>query len=741
MGENSSDRDAVELLADEFLARRRRGERPTVEDYAARHPDLAEAIRAAFLAMALVDDLGTELDAANHGALGPRVPPPGRVGDYRVLREVGRGGMGVVYEAEQVSLGRRVALKILSAAVASDRTGLARFRREARAAARLHHTNIVPVFVVGQDGEVVFYAMQFIEGQGLDAVIDRLAGLRAGPRETERAADCAASRRDEQVCLLAESVLGGRLSTDDPEARRDGVTAVAAVPADEAGLAPLPGPGPPDPSRGIPPPFADPSGGRTSFFRGVAQIGRQAAQGLAHAHARGIVHRDVKPSNVLLDTDGVVWITDFGLAKAEEEGLTRTGDILGTIRYMAPERFRGEGDARADVYALGLTLYELVTLRPAFDSFDRLRLVERINAEEPPRPRVIDARIPRDLETVVLKAIDKDPRRRYQTAGDLAEELHRFLAGEPIRARRVGELEALWKWARRRPAVATLGAALLLLFAALLGLGAWSYLRINQALTTAKEERQKALGLSRKEAEARKSAEHDRSDALVARNEALSETYHALLSETRALRLAREQGWRDDALGNLVRLATLPTALKDFYKLRTEAAACFGHLDSRVVAAFGDDDRKVNFWAIAYSPDGKTLALGDSDTSDLILWAVGQGQAGDRVRRAGGMAPFAFRPDGSCLAYGAPGNRVAFHPLRPGGAVPVSLKGPKPALALAFTGPEAGSRWPGARSTTRHPSPPWSSRRSRCSGSGAVARRGRLMALSTSPLITRPRWP
>ena len=181
----------------------------------------------------------------------------------------------------------------------------------------------------------------------------------------------------------------------------------------------------------------DTSGRRQPFFRSVAQIGRQAAQGLAHAHARGIVHRDIKPSNLLLDTAGVVWITDFGLAKDDDDGLTATGEILGTLRYMAPERFRGEGDARADIYALGLTLYELLTLRPAYDSSDRLKLIESIKAEEPARPRSLDGRIPRDLETIVLKAIDKDPERRYATAGAMAEDLRRFLADEPIRARQV----------------------------------------------------------------------------------------------------------------------------------------------------------------------------------------------------------------------------------------------------------------------------------------------------------------
>src|SRR6185437_8497132 len=133
--------------------------------------------------------------------------------------------------------------------------------------------------------------------------------------------------------------------------------------------------------------------GRRAFYRSLAHIGRQVAGGLAYAHARGIVHRDIKPSNLLLDTEGVVWISDFGLAKGDDEGLTESGDVVGTLRYLAPERFRGQADARADIYALGLTLYELLTLRPAFDSADRLRMIEQINTVEPRKPRTVDAQV------------------------------------------------------------------------------------------------------------------------------------------------------------------------------------------------------------------------------------------------------------------------------------------------------------------------------------------------------------
>ena len=355
--------------------------------------------------------------------------------------------MGVVYEAEQISLGRRVALKVLPRQASGDRMVQERFRREARAAARLHHTNIVPVYEVGQDGDVRFYAMQFIQGQGLDAVITELRRLRdrAGSEPRIRAASEGQSLRPRgehsrqgidgptlgegvEVSAVLRSILTGRF---DPGGR--GPELVEASPSMLAralagGLATPTGTGTESraagsdpaltrteiesatagdttgPERAHPPApalssSASPSSssailpggtqlssvesGRRAFFRSLAQIGRQVAGGLAYAHARGIVHRDIKPSNLLLDTEGVVWIADFGLAKGDDEGLTQSGDILGTIRYMAPERFRGEGDARADVYALGLTLYELLTLRPGFDSSDRLKLIEQIKTEEP----------------------------------------------------------------------------------------------------------------------------------------------------------------------------------------------------------------------------------------------------------------------------------------------------------------------------------------------------------------------
>ncbi len=196
----------------------------------------------------------------------------------------------------------------------------------------------------------------------------------------------------------------------------------------------------------------------------MARIGVQVADALAYAHRQGILHRDVKPSNLLLDLQGTVWVTDFGLAKAEgTDELTHTGDIVGTIRFMAPERFEGKSLPQSDVYGLGLTLYEMLTLRPAFDDTNKGRLIDRVLHEPPRPPCKLDPRVPRDLETIVLKCLAKDPRERYATAEALAEDLRRFLADRPIHARRATAAEQAWRWCRRNPWLAGLSAAVLLL--------------------------------------------------------------------------------------------------------------------------------------------------------------------------------------------------------------------------------------------------------------------------------------
>jgi len=511
-------------LVEEYLVRLRRGERPSIAEYARRHPELAEQINEMFPTLGLVElfkpDSGevTDLPSSDPAVTCTGLPLK-QLGDFRILREVGRGGMGVVYEAEQETLGRHVALKVLPWHVALDDTTLERFRREARAAARLHHTNIVPVFEVGQEGDICFYAMQFIQGQGLDLVIEELRRLRdesgrepsaknrprfPPPPGEESPVPRIPSLPARQVSQVARSLVTGRFASEPPNPdamdpklapSRPSVSAGTAVlidgiETDATGATIVPGAvptagavaGPSVSSSAVLPGGAQLStveSGRRPYHLGVARIGQQAAQALAYAHARGIVHRDIKPSNLLLDTAGIVWLTDFGLAKDEAHGLTDSNAVVGTLRYMAPERFRGQADARADIYALGLTLYELLALQPAFELGDRLQLVEQIKSADPKPPRAIDARIPRDLETIVLKAIDKEPARRYQNAMELADDLRRFTDDQPILARKSTPLERMRRWHRRNPAVAALlWTLLVVLSSGLVGM-TWLYRRAD----------------------------------------------------------------------------------------------------------------------------------------------------------------------------------------------------------------------------------------------------------------------
>ncbi len=691
MFSSSRDYGRFDELAQEFAERFRRGERPSLQEYVDRLPEMADEIREMFPAM-------VEVERADGDARGDWVSPPplashlSQIGDYQILREVGRGGMGVVYEAEQISLGRRVALKILPAHVTGDRRALERFHREAKAAARLHHTNIVPVFEVGRDRDVSFYAMQLIQGQGLDQVIDELQRLRdpgriananaatspesLEPPETgshaRRAASAILKKRD--LTRMAESLLGGRMPADglgspatgspaiDPPAERGFVATerfdLEAASSQEPGLTvgdrPPSAPGSASISSAVLPggkhvSEVDTTGRRQPFFRSVAQIGRQAAQGLAHAHSRGIVHRDIKPSNLLLDTDGIVWITDFGLAKADEDGLTASGDLLGTLRYMAPERFRGAGDARADVYALGLTLYELLTLRPAYESTDRLKLIEKVKNEEPVRPRSIDNRIPRDLETIVLKAIEKEPGARYASADALAEDLRRFLADEPIKARQVSTTERYWRWARRNPAIAVLGGVLtaVLVAVSIGSLSAATYFR----------------GLAESERLAKLRSQLDNKTAIDAQKQAIRERdrsgrLSAGLALEKGIALA-EEGHADRGLmWMLEALKSAPESAEGFRKVaRWNLGAWLGqvHKTVRILDLSGRPKSAY----LDFSPNGKSFAtasnaLDQSIATPIELWETASGRRLASFPAA--FAPFAFGPDGKILVANA-GNR------------------------------------------------------------------------------------
>jgi eukaryotic-like serine/threonine-protein kinase len=451
----------LEDLLEEFAARLNAGEAPDVEAFAAAHPQHAERLRRVLPTMRVLLDLGNSAGKAE--VAGEAL---GTLGDYRILREAGKGGMGVVYEAEQVSLGRRVALKVLPAATTLDGRQLQRFQNEARAAACLQHEHIVPVYGVGCERGVHFYAMQFIEGWTLEAVI---RALRAG-----RPAD------------------GASLPTPPRPGEPTGDrTAVDGAAAPALGAAP-----------------AQPGPVGREHFRWAAEWGGQAAEALEHAHQLGIVHRDIKPANLMIDPRGKLWVTDFGLARiAAEPGLTVTGHLVGTLRYMSPEQAQarhGLVDHRADIYSLGVTLYELLTLRPAFDGQDPHELLRRVAAAEPPAPRRLNPAIPRDLETVVLRATARAPGQRYGTAQELADDLRRYLNGEPVRARRPTLAERASRWARRHRLLVAAAAAVLFVAALAAAVVAAVSLRAEQDTreALAREERHRITA----EAHSRKAA-------------------------------------------------------------------------------------------------------------------------------------------------------------------------------------------------------------------------------------------
>jgi predicted Ser/Thr protein kinase/tetratricopeptide (TPR) repeat protein len=361
----------IDALAEELIERLRAGETPTAAEYVARHPELEDEIEELFPTLLMVERAAQRSRSSTPSPVVHAGPAPTRLGDFRIVREVGRGGMGVVYEAVQESLGRRVALKLLSTGGASPKAR-ERFQREAQAAATLHHTNIVQVFGVGAQDGALYYVMQFIEGRSLEDLI-------------------------------------------------------------QAGEAPL-------------------------DARRAAQVAEQIAEGLAHAHAQGVLHRDVKPANVMIDARDTAWIMDFGLAKVlgAEDGITETGDVLGTVRYLPPERLEGRADERGDVYGLGLTLYELLTGVRAFPSSERGDVLRLIRDVGPAAPRGLRPDLPRDLETIVLKAIAREHGERYASAGALRDDLRRWLEDRPIAARRAGPLERGWRWCRRNRALAAL---------------------------------------------------------------------------------------------------------------------------------------------------------------------------------------------------------------------------------------------------------------------------------------------
>jgi WD40 repeat protein/serine/threonine protein kinase len=623
----------AEVVA-EITDRLHAGEPVDVEEYARRHPDLADRLRRLVSAMQVLDHFHSSAapgGPASEG--GEREMLSGTLGDFRLIREVGRGGMGVVYEAEQESLGRRVALKVLRRLPGQDARMLARFRRESRAAAQLHHSNIVPVFEVGQQGELCYYAMQFIRGQALDEVFRELRRLRSGgtPGAIQEAAVPPGPLAQALRTGSFEPASSACATMDFEPPPASAATMVVPQPAEPAAALP-------DSSE-----LSSVTSDYQRYCRNVARLGLQAAEALAYAHGRGIIHRDIKPANLLLDNTGVLWVSDFGLVKTQDPALTDTGDLVGTLRYMAPERFRGECDARADVYALGLTLYELLVLRPALDGQDGIHLVEQIGRQEPPRLRTLESRIPRDLETIVMKAIEKDPRRRYASAEALAGDLRRFLADEPIQARRIGLLERLGRWGRRNPLVAGLSAAVVLL--AVLGfvglLGQW-----QMALAQEQEAKNHATQVEQ---------ERDKVQALNEQLKATQDQLRRTLYATQT-NLARH-AWEDDDISRVQELLDQQRPRPGERDLRGWEWHYLHHLCHSELLNLGGHTGRVT--GLAYSPDGKRLASASTTwdrtknafvAGEVKIWDAQTGR--EVLTIPGHAATLIFSPDGQRLASG-----------------------------------------------------------------------------------------
>ncbi len=669
MTDSSDIRDPVETLAEEFLERRRQGEALSVPEYAEEHPDLADRIRDLFPALLLMEDLKPdrqELLQLNTSMDLSSQPPLERLGDFRVVREIGRGGMGIVYEAEQESLGRRVALKVLPEVLLSTPEGLQRFRREAQAAAQLHHTNIVPVFGIGEQDGKHYYVMQFIEGYSLDRVLDELSrdesrsSTEAKARDLQQQAVGFSASRVAQTLLFGkfEPISPGPEGAHKPDASDEGLsTPVDPESSDSSSvLASGLGNGSPASPPATNPPDAEPhktdeaphhyditaalaAGPR--YWRNVAGIGAQVAGALHYAHKQGTLHRDIKPANLLLDARGTVWVTDFGLAKlAEHEDLTTPGGMVGTLRYMAPEQFEGHSDARSDVYNLGLTLYELLTLRPAFDETSHHRLLRQVSQQEPQRPRRVNPQIPRDLETIVLKAIARDPGHRYQSAGELAEDLQCFLDDRPIRARRITPVERLVRWCRRNPALAALTATALSLLVMVAMVASIGYARTTSALHRESQQR------VRTESE-RERAEANLALAVQAFEDIFTKVGGVSISPLSEDTLQQQQTWRESTWETVVTAkdAELLESLLRFYDQFTQQNRDDEELQQETARAYrrvGDIQYRLGQFEQAETACRRALAAYrkastqmPANTDCLFKIAAAYNQLGDIARDVG----------------------------------------------------------------------------------------------------------
>ena len=557
-----------ELLRVEFAYLNGSGTEFSIEDYHRRFPDHVDVVNSAFssvfdapiqrpasMARPLSESTGNGNTKRNvrahqqskHSAIR-------RFGNYELLAEVARGGMGVVYRARQIDLDRVVALKMILPVFLSSSEAVERFHTETQTAGRLDHPAIVPIYEVGSHDGELYFTMRFIDGQSLE---------------------------DE-------------LKSDD-----------------------LPQP------------------------RQAADLIRRCAEAVQFAHDKGVVHRDLKPANILVDSQGKPHITDFGLAKllGEDSNLTRTGHVVGTPGYMAPEQASGKHNGvgiAADVYSLGAVLYRQLTGSPPFRSANVVDTLDQVINEEPIPPRQINASVERDLETICLKCLQKVPSRRFITAGALAEDLARWMAGEPIVSRPISGWQKGLRWCHRNRSMV---AILTVMFIFTMGM----------------------LGIFMRQREAESRAELETTKRLTAQQLADLNEYHAIINRVTATISQSSLGWKADCLKDLCRAATIATDARNEIELRNLTASCLGKVALRHLTAIVDGN--YHAFCTRFSPDGTQIALGgygDFGKASIRFYSVSSGKLRHEMwydakspnRKTGAWA-MAYSPDGNWLIIGA----------------------------------------------------------------------------------------
>lgn len=565
---NTEREQLLDEIVTAYLKAAEAGQAPSREELLARHPDLAEDLAAFLSAQSQVNRLaspliGTDVDAPTVGlassngvAAGTRV---GYFGDYNLLEEIGRGGMGVVYKARQESLNRTVALKMILAGQFANESDVKRFHAEAESAAKLDHPGIVPVYEVGQHESQHYFAMAYVEGESL---AHRLAQGLLAPRE-------------------------------------------------------------------------------------AAELTRKVAEAVAYAHVEGVIHRDLKPANILIDKNGQPRLTDFGLAKSVrgEPGasatgeLTATGQILGTPSYMPPEQVsgaRGVVGPLADVYSLGAVIYCQLTGRPPFQADNPLDTLLQVLHREPVQPRLLNPAVPRDLETICLKCLEKEPRKRYSSAQELGADLQRFLSNEPIQARPVGTIERSWRWCRRNPAVACLAASLFIVMVSGTAVSSMMAVRANSEAEASAALTVKANDLADEKGAI--AGQLQLEVARVAAQERLTKR-HLYFAH---MNLAND-AWKNGNVLRVLELLDQHRSAEDQEDLRSFEWGYLWQQCNRQRKTFAVTSPGENVGAVAISSDGKWIAVGVIGTSmssrgedctfhEVRFWDVSSGTLGHTIK-------------------------------------------------------------------------------------------------------------